>query len=307
MVVNPRAANGRTGKHWERIASEIRTHLPEFDAEFTRGPGDAGRIAREALHAGYEMIVAVGGDGCINETVNGFFENGKPIRPDAVLGVLPRGTGGDFRKTIGISKEIDDCARSLSGRTTISCDAGDAILHNHDGKPVHHNFINILDFGMGGEVVHKVNHTTKIFGGFASFLIGTLRAQVSYRNQDVRIVIDGKDLGNRKIKSAVIANGQYFGGGMRVAKNARLDSGFFEFIVIGDWTMTESFANTKKFYSGDIIDSSPKVEYYRAREIFAEGAGRVLIDMDGEQPGSLPLTVKILPSAIRLKIPDSGV
>ncbi|HZI10954.1 MAG TPA: acylglycerol kinase family protein, partial [Myxococcus sp.] len=101
LVVNPRSANGQTGKRWAEIGAQVGKALGDFGHGFTQGGMDAARITRQALEEGYECIVAVGGDGTLNEVTNGFFREGKPINPHAVLGLIPRGTGGDFRRTFG--------------------------------------------------------------------------------------------------------------------------------------------------------------------------------------------------------------
>jgi diacylglycerol kinase (ATP) len=301
IVVNPLSANGRTAKHWPEIEKTIREHLPQFDHEFTTGPLDATRITREALRSGYEMIVCTGGDGTINETVNGFFENGEPTRKDAVLGILSMGTGGDFIKTAGIPKAFQESVRYLPGRNAAPCDAGRLTLKDHNGSIVEKYFINITDFGMGGDVVYRVNNTTKVFGGFLTFLIGMFRSQLRYRNQTVELEIDGKPLGKRKIKNVFVANGQYCGGGIRIAKEALLDDGLFDIVIMGDMNALESMRWIRKIYSGDIVEFKNKVEFFRAEKVKACSDERVMIDMDGEQPGMLPMEITILHGAISLK------
>lgn len=301
IVVNPLSANGRTAKHWPEIEAAIREHLPEFDHEFTKGPLDAARITAEAIAAGYEMIVCAGGDGTINETVNGFFKDGKPVKEDAVLGILSMGTGGDFIKTAGIPKAFREAVRFLPGLNAGACDAGRITLKNHEGEIVEKYFINVTDFGMGGDVVYRVNNTTKAFGGFLTFLIGMMRSQFHYRNQTVALEIDEKPIGKRRIKNVFVANGQYCGGGMRIAKEARLDDGLFDVIIMGDMTLWESTKNIRKLYSGDIIEFHEKVEYFHAKKVNATSDETVMIDVDGEQPGTLPIEISIMPGSIRLK------
>ncbi len=301
IIVNPKSANGRTLKQWPEIEATIKKYLPEFDHEFTKGPRDAARITTESLKAGYEMIVCIGGDGTINETVNGFFENRQPVRKNAVLGILNMGTGGDFRKTAGIPKDFEEGAKHLAGRDTFTCDVGHIVLKSLEEKTEEHYFINITDFGMGGDVVHRVNNSTKILRGFLSFLWGMFKSTLRYRNQTVSLEIDGKPIGDRKIMNVFIANGQYCGGGMRIAKNARLDDGVFDIVIMGNIGKIESVKWTPKLYRGDIVEFTDKVEYFHARQVRATSDERVLIDMDGEQPGMLPITLTIIPAAIRVK------
>jgi len=300
IIVNPKSANGRTLKLWPQIEAIIHENLTDFDHEFTREQHDATRITAESLKAGYEMIVCIGGDGTINETANGFFENGKPIKKDAVLGILCMGTGGDFIKTAGIPKDFKEAVKVLGGRHTMPCDIGHITLQSHAGKIVEHYFINITDFGMGGDVVYRVNNSSKILRGFMSFLWGIIRSQLYYRNKTVELEVDGKPIGERKIKNVIVANGQYFAGGMRIAKNALLDDGQFDVIIMGNLTAWESLKWIRKLYSGDIVEFQEKVEYFHARHVKATSIHDVMIDMDGEQPGRLPATFRVLPGVIKM-------
>lgn len=301
IVVNPRSANGRTGKNWPKTEEMLRRHIPDFDYEFTLDALDATRITRVAIRKGYEMIVAMGGDGTINEVVNGFFIKGELLSESAVLGILPSGTGGDFRKTLGIPKETDAAAPFLIGKYTIPCDVGRAFLIGHDGREVDRCFINITSFGLGGLADRIVNSTTKAFGSKMSFFLGILRAELAYKNKNVHLEIDGKAIGQRKIKNVVVANAQYFGGGMRIAKDASISDGLLDIIVLGDFTTFDGIRRLRQLYNGTIVDFKEKVEYFQVREIKATAAEEVLIDFDGEQPGRLPITIRVMPRAIRLK------
>ena len=183
FIVNPRSANGSTGKLWEQLAHVIRGEIGDLNAEFTATANHATELTRRALDEGFEMVVAVGGDGTINEVVNGFFDAGTPVNPDAVLGVISRGTGSDFIKTLEIPKEIGAACRTLSGRRTRRCDIGYFTSTGPDGEKLERHFINIADFGIGGEAVERVNNTTKAFGGFVSFLYGTIKTLLVYKGK----------------------------------------------------------------------------------------------------------------------------
>ena len=303
LIVNPLSANGRTGRNWAEIEDRIREHLPEFDTAFTEGPMHATELAREALGAGYEMVVTVGGDGTNSEVVNGFFdERGTPVHEGAVLGVLPMGTGCDFVKTAGIPKPVHLAAAHLPGRHTIPCDVGRLDYTDHRGREQSCHFINITDFGIGGEVAVNVNKTTKLFGGFFSFFWGTLRTEFGYGNKTVRLVADGRDLGERLIKNVIVANGKYFGGGMRIARAAELNDGQFECIIMNALTRWEGVRLLRGIYSGDFVKYEKKIERFKACELRAESDDIVLLDVDGEQPGRLPCSLRVVPAAIRLKL-----
>jgi YegS/Rv2252/BmrU family lipid kinase len=304
-VVNPRSANGAVERRWSELAATIRGELGDFDHGFTTGVGDATRLAREALRAGYEMVVALGGDGTLNEVVNGFFDADAPINPDAILGQVPAGTGGDFRKTAGIPKEIGAAAAALKGTASVRADVGRLTLVDAAGRPASRHFINIASFGMGGLVDAIVNRSSKALGGKASFFLATARAALRYKNQRVRLTLDGGPPQELAIYNVAIANGRYFGGGMHVAPTARIDDGRFEVVVLGDFSATEAALKIRHLYKGTHL-GLPKVSHWQARHVTAEPVdptAQVLLDVDGEQPGALPSTFELLPGAVTLRVP----
>jgi YegS/Rv2252/BmrU family lipid kinase len=249
------------------------------------------------------MVVAVGGDGTVNEVVNGFFEAGTPVNPDAVLGVISRGTGSDFIKTMNLPKEIEGAARALRGRAVKRCDAGRFTSRGPNGKETERYFVNIADFGVGGEAIVRVNNTSKAFGGFLSFLYGTLKTLWVYKGKKVKFTIDDNSQIEQIINTVVVANGQYFGGGMQVAPEAKADDGLFDIIILDDLSFIESLLNIPKLYKGTHIHN-PKVRCLRGKTLVAESDEDVLIDVEGEQGGRLPAKFEIIPSSINVKVGD---
>ena len=184
IVANPQSANGSLGRRWGELQQTIVERFGAFDHRFTRGPGDGAHVTHEALAQGYEMIVAMGGDGTVSEVVDGFFTpGGTAVRPDAVLGVLPFGTGGDFRKTINAPKELGAGAAALRGSNTERIDVGRLTYTTHDETERVLHFINIASFGIGGLVDELVNTSTKALGGAVSFALATVRAMLEYEPQ----------------------------------------------------------------------------------------------------------------------------
>ena len=238
VVVNPKSAGGSVEKKWTEISRTIADNFGSFEHRTTRGPGDAARVAREAIDDGFEMVVALGGDGTISEVANGFLDDGRPVGK-ACLGILPFGTGGDFRKTMHISKDLAHSARALRGRATRPIDCGRLDLTRPGGGQETRYFVNIASFGIGGLVDELVNTSSKALGGRASFLIATLRAQLSYQNQRVRLVLDGGPPEEVVINNVAVSNGQYFGGGMHIAPNAEPDDGLFDVVTLGDFSPLE--------------------------------------------------------------------
>ncbi len=301
FVVNPKSANGATGRRWAELAAEIARTLSDFGVEFTKGPLDAVSLTRTALKGGYECIVAVGGDGTINEVTNGFFEDGKAINPQAALGVLPRGTGGDFRKTFDWA--LDDAAAITRLKTpdTRPFDVGRLDFLGHDGKPATRYFANICSFGVSGVVDAEVNKTSKALGGKVSFMWGSLKAMTKYKDQRVRLTVDERPLEEVMVTTLSVANGKFFGGGMKVAPDADVSDGLFDVVIWSGYGLKDFVVKSAGIYSGAHVKWKG-TRVLRARRVVAESDEKVLIDCDGEQPGMLPCTMTILPSAIRLKV-----
>jgi diacylglycerol kinase (ATP) len=304
VVVNPNSSNRKTGRQWPQIAARLEEVLGPFAHAFTTRPLHAAELTRQALRDGYQMVVSVGGDGTHNEVVNGFFDGRTPVAPEAVFGIVPCGTGGDLRKTANIPRPLDQAAMKLWGKTYRTVDVGLVRCVGFDGAPCERRFINITSFGIGGEVDHRVNTTTKALGGFMSFLMASAKAIISYRNKEVEIEVDGRPLGTRKVFMAAACNGQFFGGGMWVAPHAQMDDGAFDIVIEEDLSLWEVVLDNPQIYKGRHL-LNPKVSCLRGKRLVARATRpevEVLIDMDGETPGRLPIEIEILESALRLKV-----
>ena len=173
VIVNPNAANGSTGRNWHNMAKLIENHLGTFDFKLTTRQGDATDYAREACARGYEMVVALGGDGTNNEVINGFFDGDKMISPKCVFGFICSGTGGDFRKTFGWSNNQLEAIKRLSGRNTRAIDIGRFTYFDHKNQARLGHFINIASFGISGLVDSYINNSSKMLGGKISFMVNT--------------------------------------------------------------------------------------------------------------------------------------
>jgi YegS/Rv2252/BmrU family lipid kinase len=301
FVVNPKSANGATGRRWGELAAQIARTLSDFAVEFTRGPFDAAHLARQAVKSGYECVVAVGGDGTINEVVNGFFENDRAINPQAALGVLPRGTGGDFRRTFGWDLDFEAAVQRLKTPDTRPFDVGRLEFVAHDGSPAVRYFANICSFGVSGVVDEEVNRTSKALGGRLSFMWGSLKALTRYRDQVVQVSFDGGPAEAMAVTTLAVANGRYFGGGMKVAPEADVSDGLFDVTIWSGYGLRDFVLKGAAVYSGEHVKWRG-TRTLRCKDVRADSQERVLIDCDGEQPGRLPCRMTILPGAIRLKV-----
>jgi YegS/Rv2252/BmrU family lipid kinase len=308
VIVNPSSQGGRLGKRWSELADTIGRAFP-FDDVMTNAPGDATRLTREALRGGAERIVAIGGDGTINEVVNGFFDDaGASIAPDASLALIPFGTGGDFRRTFELPTEIAEAAAVIAANHRRKIDVGRlsfvSTVGATAGQRVHRMFANIASFGVSGVVDRMVNESGKRLGRL-SFLVATARATWSYTNQRVQLVFDGTDRVESTINTVAIANGRYFGGAMMVAPDAEPDDGLFDVVSLGDFGFGDVLKSGRRLYKGTHLGMD-KVTSRRAKVIEAEpiDPGAVVeLDIDGESPGKLPARFEIVPGALWFVVP----
>jgi diacylglycerol kinase (ATP) len=302
FIVNPNAAMGSAGKEWPQIEKMARDRLGPFQAHLTTGPGDATILTRNALQKGTELVVCVGGDGTLNEIVNGFMGKNGPIQPEAMIGFIPRGTGCDFIKTVLIPLELNRAMDVIINSHSLSIDLGRLEYIDHYGHPSSRYFHNITSFGLGGEVDERVNRTTNIFGGFISFIWATMISILLYNKKRIHLTVDNCFDQSVMIWNVVIANGKYHGGGMLVAPDATIDDGLFQVTVIGDISIAGVFLNLNKLYNGKLLQLN-KVKTLSGRRVKASSEQKVLLDVDGEQPGQLPAVIDIVPKAVRFIIP----
>lgn len=304
VVVNPQSQGGRLGKRWPEVAETLGRAFP-FDELITERPGDATRLTRDALRAGAERVVALGGDGTVNEVVNGFFDDdGAPIAPDASFALVPYGTGGDFRRTFHLPTDIAAAAAVIGRDARKRIDVGQLTYTRPDGEPARRMFANIASFGVSGVVDRLVNESGKRFGRL-SFLLATARATWSYTNQRVQLVFDGEDRVEATINTVAVANGRYFGGAMMVAPDAEVDDGLFDVVALGDLGFGDLLTSGRRIYKGTHL-TLDKVSARRAKVVEAapvEPGAVVELDVDGECPGRLPARFELRPAALSMVVP----
>lgn len=305
VIVNPKSANGRTGKRWSGLETALREPLGTFTTFMTKRPGHAIDLTRRALGDGYELVVSVGGDGTHCEVVNGFFEGNLPVNPNATMAIFPHGTGSDLARGLGVRQRVDALAM-LRDRHVSRIDLGRVTLTlPHGGTQVRY-FLNIADFGIGGAVAERVNGQTKRFGPFLTFLGAVLRTLATFRNPVISLQIDGETFSTRTI-NVIVANGRYYGGGIYVARDARMDDGLFDVFVLGDIRLHTALRYLHTFYLGTYTRYPHLVKTYRAKRVVAQSDERVLLNLDGEQPGQLPAAIELLPAALNFMVPASSV
>ena len=305
IVINPASAGGRTERRWPDIESQLRGRGIAFELHRTTEPQQATAAVRMAIADGFRRIVSVGGDGTLNEVVNGCFgaDRPEPLAEDLVLGLIPSGSGGDFRRTAGIPDVAAGVAALASGRTR-PLDVGRIELPARPA-PIRRHFLNIADWGVGAEVVTRVNRNPHKGGGArgsAIFLGISLQELMTFGARRVRFCLDGVEY-VRDVSNLVIANGRYFGGGMRVAPSAQLDDGLLDVIVVPQLSKLRTLMSIPRIYRGTHLELEG-MEQHRAAvvEIHPEDPG-MRFEAEGEPLGEGPARVTCLRHALSLARP----
>ena len=256
---------------------------------------------------GSELVVAVGGDGTINEAANGFLSNDEPINPTARLGIIPMGTGGDFQRTLRLPSDFEQAVDVIAGGNVLPIDVGVAHFTGPDHRPAERYFVNLTSFGMGGAVSVRAKNFLTPLGGKIAFLYATLAVFLTYSAKRVRLTLDGVPLPDElSITNVAIGNGRYHGGGMHPCPEALLDDGLLDVTTIDHLNMFELIRDLPVLYSDDIY-KHPKVNHHRAKTVLAESSETTLIELDGEAVGSLPLEARILPRRLPLLVDAEGL
>lgn len=303
-IVNPRASNGAASRRWPAVQAALRRHWPNLAVRQTEAPEHATQLTREVLEDGAEMVISVGGDGTNNEVLGGFVDaKGRNRFPEAILGVIASGTGGDFQRMWGPlepHRQVDRLARA----PVRTIDYGLARFTGHEGQQVIRPFLNIASVGISGLVDRYVNSGGRMFGNTVAYVAASLKGIVAYENRRVVLTFEDGDPRELDLSLLVIGNGQYFGAGMWACPEAELDDGAFDTILLPGFRKPDIVKVLAKVFAGKHLDF-PGLESGRAKKISLRPAlpgTEVLLDIDGEQPGRLPATFEVVPQSLRLRI-----
>ncbi|HXU60329.1 MAG TPA: diacylglycerol kinase family protein [Polyangia bacterium] len=300
VIVNPRSGRGVTESRWARLRGGLSEGLGELDSAFTTCPRDAAVIARRESEAGRRLIIAMGGDGTISEVACGILCAGGRTE----LGIIPRGTGGDFRRTLELPDDIAEAGRRIRDGAPRLIDAGRVTYRGHDGQDETRHFVNVASFGFSSAVARRANASSKRFGGKLAFLSATVSTLMSYDNTDVWIRSDGGERERRRVLLAALGNGRFFGGGMKICPEATLDDGVFDLVTVGDFTRTEVLTKVGRLYNGTHLELE-EVQSARVKRLEVEAVEpdqQIPVELDGETPGHLPAVFEILPGALHVRV-----
>jgi len=296
--VNPASGGGATRRRFEKALPRVREVIGDCDVAWTRGPRDAERIAREGVRAGVERVVVAGGDGTMSEVVTGLLAAG--LGGYAEVALIPLGTGGDLRRTLGVPADLEGALAGIAGGARSALDAGRVAYVDRGGREAVSYFANIASLGISGLTTELVNQAPKALGGRLSFLIGTLRSIASYRAAPVALRLDGELLHEGPLVLAAAANGRFFGGGMEVAPRARPDDALLDVVVIPGFSKLRLVRELPRIYRGSHLDV-PGVLWRRGAVLEAAPLGDPpWVEIDGEPLGRLPARVEVLPKALTL-------
>lgn len=303
-MVNPRSAAGRTATVTGRIR-RILEPLGSIELAFTTGPMDATVRTRQALRDGFARIVALGGDGTVNEVVNGFFEQGANAFPDVELGIVEFGTGGDLRKTLGIPGDPEAAvARIMSGSRRL-IDVGRARFVDRNGRPGERLFVNVASFGLSANTVHRVdgNQRFKRLAGGLAYAVGGAAEVMSFVPQPVQLRIDDQPDLVLNLVFCAVANARYFGGGLEIAPMADVTDGLLDIITIENAPKLDLLRTIPLLFQGRHLEK-PFVHHIRARTVTAtlvDPARRMFVETDGESAGQLDVTFDVLQEALAIR------
>ena len=307
VIVNPKSAAGSTHSRWAEIASDLRAHFGAFQVAFTKKQGDGISLAKHGVETGRKFIIACGGDGTINEVANGILETGK----DVELGVLPSGTGGDFRRTLGMSTSARESAKGLRTGETRTIDVGKVTFLNHQNKEVSRYFLNVASFGLSAAIIERVKTNTSLdwlpidaVRGKASFALSALQEVLGLDYTTVRVKIDDQEESSLNTINFCVCNSRYFGGGMKIAPDAKLNDGFLDVINIGDIKTARILRKGYKLYTGTHLNlEEVKSTLAQRIEIKPINNEEIHIETDGELPGKLPAIFEVVPNALKVRVP----
>jgi diacylglycerol kinase (ATP) len=311
VIVNPASADGATRENWARIASDLRTHFGSFTVAFTEAVGHARELASDAARQSTKLIIACGGDGTISEVANGIIESNS----QAELGILPGGTGSDFRRTVGIQTNIAAAARALRDGRTRTIDVVRVTFINEAGERETRYSINVASFGMSTAVLDRAAtgeakrwipaFTPRKVTSKLSYAAATVQTTFQSSPTEVFLQLDDKEERRLRIAELAVANAKYYGGAMKIAPDAKIDDGFLDVITIGDSNSFRLLTNAPRLYFGAHLRMS-EVTHALAKRVVARPAKKdkeIRVELDGEVLGRLPATFEVVPRALRVRFP----
>lgn len=300
-IVNPYSANSSTAKSWPYFLKQIKDSGIKIDYCLTKEPEEATDIVGKAVSAGKTKIIAVGGDGTINEIVNGLFADNALFNPDVELAILRQGTGSDFIRSLGIISKPPSFVELLKRDRIKYIDVGKISFVNYVGNPRERYFINACNIGIGADTVYKVNNRSKALGSKLTYFLGVMQTVIGYKNKLLSVTLDNEQVLEDKFCGIMVCNGRYIGGGMMIAPEASIDDGLFDIVVIRDISKPKLLTHLPLIYKGKHVNIKG-IELYRGKEVFVSAEEKIYLEADGEVPGFCPVKFSIIPQILKVRI-----
>ncbi len=297
-IVNPNAGNGKGLRDWHLIAESMRKVNLSFTVKFTESKGHAVLLTKEAVNTGIRNIITIGGDGTLNEVVNGIFSIAGFRSTDMSLALIPVGTGNDWGRMFGIPLDYEKAVRIISDGNQMLHDIGTLTYFDGSEKKVRY-FINIAGLGFESVVVKRTNYQKdRGRSGKAIYFYNLLMSLLSYKNTRAEIIVDGEKI-SADVFSINVGNGKYCGGGMRQTPDALPDDGLLDVTVINGIGKIEIIMSLKMLYDGTIL-THPKIDGYKCRNLKVSSDSILWAEADGESLGHTPAEFSIIPSGINI-------
>lgn len=297
LIVNPIAGAGKTAKKWPHIKELLQSLRLDFEYALTEAPGHAIELASSAARKGCKLIISVGGDGTINEVVNGL--NDANCLKDVMLGIISTGTGADYIRTLGIPRAYNEACQLFVKPKTRIVDLGVVEFMGNNGK-IKRLFVNFAGLGFDAETVRATTQTYKAMGAKASYLMALLSTLVFYQNKEVSIIAEGV-IEQRKIVTILMSNGKYAGGSMMTTPNADPSDGLFDVLIVDDMTKLDLLRSLPRLYKGTHL-THPKVFVKRVKEIEIRPRLRMSLQVDGDLIGEAPARFYVLPAVLNVVV-----
>ena len=298
VIVNSHAGHGKGRKDWPVISALLEKAGITIESEFTKGKLHAKELAILAIESGYRKLVAVGGDGTLNEIVNGIIEQQFCPSTEVILGMIPIGSGNDWGKMYNIPGDYESAVEVIKRSKYFIQDAG-KVTFFRDEKKHHRYFANIAGIGFDAVVVNKSNRQKeKNKGGKFLYLVNLFTSLFSSTYCNAEILIDEKEI-NTSVFSMNVGICKYSGGGMMQVPEAIPDDGLFDITLIKDIGKFDVIRNVKNLYDGSFV-KHPKVATFRAKQIKVISDTDVFVEVDGESMGTTPLEFEMIPACLRI-------
>jgi diacylglycerol kinase (ATP) len=308
VILNPNAGGGSALGRVDALGRALAKNDLPHEIVLSRGRGHAAELARAAVGDAVDVIAVAGGDGTLNEVLQAYLDGEGAPSPGPDLSLIPCGAGSDFARTLGLSGAIDEAVGRLRHGARRAIDLGVVHFGSSPGTSFHRAFANVASFGINGAAdalaSAKGGALSRLVGGRAGFLLSTARAMVTYRNVSMRVRIDGAPFFEGPAFSVAVANGRYFGGGMRIAPHADPSDGRLEVVVLGDLKSSEIMGLVPKIYRGAHL-AEPGIRVGSGTRIEAELVhpwATVFADVDGEFPGKLPVVATVHKGALTFRV-----